>query len=193
MKIAIKIFTTAFTLFYLAGCEHLKIHENWYKAGVTQAMYATDWNQCKYETDRLVAFLPNNSPAAGYKTASTQKEVFESCLVSKGYEKVGVGQDRTAPGERSIGILFDDLSNTKRMELERNSGVIITVVTEDSPAWKANLIPGDVVIEINGKEIKNIKHASEVIQQLKTKIGDIAFKIIRKNSIRTINVPWNPS
>ncbi|MBE0612092.1 MAG: hypothetical protein IH604_00345 [Burkholderiales bacterium] len=47
------------------------------------------------------------------------------------------------------GIYLVDLSPEIRAKLERNVGAMIDVVVEDTPAFVANVLPGDILIEIN--------------------------------------------
>lgn len=100
---------------------------------------------------------------------------------------------RPVAAKDSVGIYFEDLPDQKKMELERNSGVLVTTIAEDSPAWKANLIPGDVIIEINNIEVRNSRHAAELMDNAKAKTGNIVFKIIRKGTVRVIDLPWTAS
>ncbi len=54
-----------------------------------------------------------------------------------------------------IGIEFRNLDSADRIKLQRNTGICVDVVYENSPAFFANLSRGDVIIEINGENILN--------------------------------------
>ncbi|MFW6190045.1 MAG: trypsin-like peptidase domain-containing protein [Candidatus Bipolaricaulota bacterium] len=54
-----------------------------------------------------------------------------------------------------LGVWFQDVTPEmgRKFELENGNGVLISEVIEDSPADRAGLKAGDIIVEINGKEI----------------------------------------
>jgi len=89
-----------------------------------------------------------------------------------------------------LGIQIRDLTEAQRIEAERNTGVSIYVVMNNSPAFKANLLPGDIAIEINGTPIRNIQHFLEVLDSMDHSITSAHFKIIRKGKVKDIIIKF---
>jgi serine protease Do len=87
-----------------------------------------------------------------------------------------------------FGIVPVDLSIEVRTQLERNSGAIVDIVTEGSPAFVANVIPGDVLIELDGVAVKNGQHARELMQTTPSSSTKSVIKVIRKGSQRLIEL-----
>ncbi len=56
-----------------------------------------------------------------------------------------------------LGVSAQDLTPAlvEAFGLKQNKGAVITSVDEDSPAGKAGLQPGDILVKINGREVKN--------------------------------------
>ena len=56
-----------------------------------------------------------------------------------------------------LGISAQDLTPTlaEAFGLNQNKGAVITSVDDDSPAGKAGLQPGDILLKINGRDVKN--------------------------------------
>ncbi len=56
-----------------------------------------------------------------------------------------------------LGISAQDLTPAlaEAFGLNQNKGAVITSVDEDSPAGKAGLQPGDILVKINGRDVKN--------------------------------------
>ena len=52
-----------------------------------------------------------------------------------------------------LGLLVGPLSDELRAKLQRNTGAIVQVVVEDSPAFRANILEGDLITKIAGEEI----------------------------------------
>lgn len=90
--------------------------------------------------------------------------------------QIGVGiQDVTPELQKAFGLKNGEL------------GVLITSVSEESEAEKAGLLPGDVVIEVDGKETTS---ASQLRNQIGIRrIGDtVKIKVIREGKEKTFKV-----
>tara|TARA_B100000029_G_scaffold96117_1_gene86221 strand:- start:470 stop:1819 length:1350 start_codon:yes stop_codon:yes gene_type:complete len=81
-----------------------------------------------------------------------------------------------------LGVSIQDISPelAEAFGLKRKNGALINKVLKDSPADKAGLLPGDIVISIDGKKIRNANDVRNRIGLLP--IGEkIKFKLLRDN------------
>lgn len=53
----------------------------------------------------------------------------------------------------SFGANWRDLNNQERAQLQSNSGIVITVVVNDTPAFRNDILVGDIVTKVNGQTI----------------------------------------
>jgi serine protease Do len=90
-----------------------------------------------------------------------------------------------------FGIMPIDLPPELRIKLERNTGALIDIIFEESPAFIANLLPGDVIIEINGTPIVNAKQAIETMQAQMPDDGKCPIKIIRSGIEKSVTLQLN--
>jgi len=65
-------------------------------------------------------------------------------------------------------------------------GVLVTSVTDDSPAAKAGLKAGDVITSVDGEKVEAAGDLSRAIN--KKKDGDVTLTVIRNKNQRTITV-----
>jgi len=82
------------------------------------------------------------------------------------------------------GLEIENLTNTlaRYLGLRTTDGVIISDAESNSPASRAGLKIGDVIIEINGNIVRNTQDVWNVIEDSDAKGGDILnLKILRKN------------
>lgn len=78
-------------------------------------------------------------------------------------------------------------SETRALGLPRREGALIRTVGKGGPAEKAGIKPGDVVIEFNGKLVKD--SAELVNMVVRTKPGTtVPLKIVRSGQTQTLNV-----
>lgn len=90
-------------------------------------------------------------------------------------------------GRPTIGISGRDISEQEAQLTNIPEGVYVVTVADNSPAAKAKLKVGDVIISVNGEEAKTI----EVVNEIKNryKIGDtLSFEIYRKGEKMTVDL-----
>lgn len=87
-----------------------------------------------------------------------------------------------------VGVFLNNLSDRQRQTLERNTGALIEAVAEESPAFYANLLPGDVLIKVNDSNVKNEKHAVDLMRQLGPSEDTTMFTIIRNGKEQSITI-----
>ncbi|MFT2099534.1 DegQ family serine endoprotease [Marinomonas sp. 2405UD66-6] len=88
-----------------------------------------------------------------------------------------------------LGVLIQDVSNdlAESFGLDRSNGALISRVLPDSPAEKAGLKPGDIIMMFNGENIEHSGELPYVVGQLKA--GDkVDAKVYRDGKEQTINV-----
>ena len=77
----------------------------------------------------------------------------------------------------------------KHLDLKTEKGVLITNVDKNSPADKAGLMVGDIILKVNGDEVINDDDIFKIIEENFLRAGDILNMIIRRgNSERTIRM-----
>ena len=81
------------------------------------------------------------------------------------------GGPRSAPSDTGglQGVVVGDLTPQIRQQFgvpREIQGAVVTDVEEDSPAWKANLRPGDVIWEINRQPVHDAEEAIDAAQNL---------------------------
>ncbi len=87
-----------------------------------------------------------------------------------------------------FGLFTVDLPPELRSKYERNTGALIEIVAEESPAFAANILPGDILVELNGTSVLSAKHASELMRSAAPQDGRCILKIIRNGTEKTVEL-----
>jgi serine protease Do/serine protease DegQ len=86
-----------------------------------------------------------------------------------------------------LGVAVQDLTPdlAKAFGLKTQRGAVITQILENSPADKSGLKPGDIIVSINGKKVKNGASIRNAVGLLK--IGNkVIMQVIQKGEKRTV-------
>lgn len=85
-----------------------------------------------------------------------------------------------------VGIIPTDLSQEVKAQIQRNTGISVYVVIEDTPAYMANILVNDIIIELNSEPIINSEDFIKKASNLDIASTGVTLKIIRNNQEKTI-------
>jgi serine protease Do len=91
-----------------------------------------------------------------------------------------------------FGLSYAPLTPELQQKYERNTGALVEIVFENSPAFSANVLPGDIVIEIDGIAVDSAPKAMELARDTHPTNGLSTLKILRNGTEKTINVQLAP-
>ncbi|MEO8804127.1 MAG: PDZ domain-containing protein [Rudaea sp.] len=64
-----------------------------------------------------------------------------------------------------FGANWRDLSDAERSTLQSNSGVYVTSVVNDTPAFRNDVLAGDIIVKIDGQAVYGTQAASEILHR----------------------------
>ena len=88
-----------------------------------------------------------------------------------------------------LGVLPQPLPPDIRQRLERNTGVYVGTVINDTPAFNANILEGDVIFKINGEDVNSQVDLSK--DNLKYAGQKVEIEIWRNGQTKTVSVQLN--
>jgi serine protease Do len=103
-----------------------------------------------------------------------------------------VAQDLVREGHVTrgyLGVMIQDVNPAlaKEFKLKDNHGALIGEVTDNSPAQKAGLKEGDVILEYNGKKVSDSRHLK--LEVARTHPGEaVPVKVLRDGSTKNLEV-----
>ncbi|HKJ68064.1 MAG TPA: PDZ domain-containing protein [bacterium] len=92
-----------------------------------------------------------------------------------------------------LGVAVEDLDFKQAFEMHytRNYGVLVTGVIENTPADRANIARGDIIMEFDGQRVRYTAMLNNLIEA--KKIGDVVeMQIFRNEQVRTVSLTLQP-
>ncbi len=77
-----------------------------------------------------------------------------------------------------LGLLMRNLEGPERADLGRNTGAYIDVVLTNSPAFLADIMPGNVLVAVNGIKVTDSDHAQMMIADLENTGSRIVLSVL---------------
>jgi len=94
---------------------------------------------------------------------------------------------RVTRGRLGVGIQDVNQALAESFNLQKTAGALVTSVEKDSPAAKAGLEPGDVIVRYNGKDVNTSAQLPVLVSN--TKPGEVAkLDVVRKGDSKRIDV-----
>lgn len=84
------------------------------------------------------------------------------------------------------GIIPFGLSDESKRKLQQNSGVMVGEVVENSPAYYANIIKGDIILDVDKKEVFGVDGFIKAIDDSNS--NKVSLKILRNENVITKNI-----
>ena len=86
-----------------------------------------------------------------------------------------------------LGVVLSEISPHLRDDLKIDSGVMIDEVVSDSPAEKAGLKDGDIIVGIDGKKVESERDIRRALRNMQEP-GQVAIEIVRDGKPMTLQV-----
>ncbi|MBI2486030.1 MAG: DegQ family serine endoprotease [Deltaproteobacteria bacterium] len=155
------------------------------KAGIKRGDVIVEFNANKIkdmaELPKLVAITPpgTQSRVKFISNGNEKTVVIKLGELPEEVARASVGSGQEI--ERNMGLVVQEINPQiqRRLQLENSKGVIITNVQPGSIAWDAGLRRGDIILEVNRKQIANLDEYRKAIDS--TKRGESALLLVKRD------------
>lgn len=90
------------------------------------------------------------------------------------------------------GIMGRELSREERTQFETNSGLVVSAIRNNSPAYVAEILPGDIIVNIDGDPASDEKVAAWRKALVATEVESSKLVVLRKGARREILMTVSP-
>ncbi len=155
------------------------------KAGITRGDVIVEFNgnQIKdmAELPKLVAITPPGTQSKVRFISNGSEKTVEIKLGELPEEVAKASGGSGQEIERNMGLVVQEINPQiqRRLQLEDSKGVIITNVQPGSIGWDAGLRRGDIILEVNRKQISGLDEYRKTIDTIKK--GESALLLVKRD------------
>lgn len=161
-----------------------------YSHTVTSAVPLTLPNTTtSYTTGNATAY-GRNGPVSAYGSSQTTTYGTQTVMVPVSQARSDFGAVFFMKGRTRIGIVPAEISDATRRKLGSNSGVMVDIVIDGSPAFRSDVLPGDLVIGVAGEPVYGIDGYVKLLEKYEGKT--VAFGLMREGTAVTKDIPVQP-
>jgi serine protease Do len=89
------------------------------------------------------------------------------------------------PRSASLGIMVEKLTFDDRRELNADFGALVSDVSEDSPADRAGIKAGDVIVKVGGEKVTEPEDVTKILSE-REEGGKVEIVLLRKGVKQTV-------
>ena len=126
-----------------------------YTGSVTSSMpLTTPTTSTSYTTSSANAYGPGGQ-ATAFGNASTTTYGSTTTYIPITVNRSDYGAIYFVKGRFRVGAFVRNLNDLERQLLQTNQGVVVTTIVDDSPAYKADILAGDMIVAMDGERVSN--------------------------------------
>ena len=146
-----------------------------YQGTVTTSVPITTPSTTTSYTNGTATAFGSGGPvtAFGHETTTTYgtNTTYTPMTVQRSEYSAGYFIKRRNP----FGVYLRDLTDSERQVLQTNRGAYIVTVVDNSPAYNSDILPGDVIVSINGQSPSGYAGAFELINANRGRTVDVTI------------------
>ncbi|MND36087.1 serine endoprotease [compost metagenome] len=149
-----------------------------YTGSVTSSVPLTvPTTNTSYTTGSATAFGPGGSVTA-YGNTSTTTYGSNTTYIPVTVNRSDYGAAYFVKMRFRFGAFLRELNDSERQALQTNQGVAVLTIVDDTPAYQADILPGDVITMIDGEKVSGTEAFNRMNQARKGK--QILLSVIRQ-------------
>lgn len=107
--------------------------------------------------------------ATAYGSGITTTRGSQMVMVPYSVRHLDFGIVFFAKQKQRVGVLLGQIDDETRRRLETNAGVRVEAVAEGSPAFDANVLPGDILLSIAGEPVSSLDGYLSIVKKYERK------------------------
>lgn len=149
----------------IVGADLVLILNPKYTGSITGSVpIVTPTTTTSYSSGTATAYGPGGTVTA-HGSGTTTTYGTQTTYVPFTVHRVDYGAIYFVKQKLPLGVFMRDLDDSERKALQSNRGAAVHVVADGSPAFYADILPGDLVTAVNGVAVENAKGMIALLQR----------------------------
>lgn len=137
------------------GADLVLIFMPQYTGSVTSSVpITTPTTNTSYTTANATSYGPGG-PVSAYGNATTTTYGSNTTYIPVTINRSDYGAIYFVKGRFRIGAFVRNLNDLERQSLQTNQGVVVVTIVDDTPAYRADVLPGDMIVAMDGERVSN--------------------------------------
>ncbi len=146
-----------------------------YTGSVTSSIpLTTPTSTTSYTTGSATAYGPGGTVNA-YGNSTTTTYGSKTTYIPMTVHRSDYGAVYFVKQRFNLGAFVRDLNDAERQELQTNQGVVVLTIVDDTPAFRADILPGDVILAIDGVRVPNQENFGRMTAERKGKLITVSL------------------
>jgi hypothetical protein len=129
----------------------------------TSVPITTPTTSTSYTNGTATAYGPLGT-ATAFGNATTTTYGSQTTYVPMTVNRYDYGAMYFVKKRYKFGATFRDLDDEERRALQTNRGVFINTIVDGSPAYVSDILPGDIVVSVNGQSVNGSTGFTEILK-----------------------------
>jgi membrane-associated protease RseP (regulator of RpoE activity) len=122
-----------------------------YKGTVTASVPLTIPNTTTSHTNGSATAYGPNGPVTAFGDSTTTTNGSSTTYMPMTVQRSAYAAGYFVKGRYHFGANFRDLTDIERQQFQTNRGAYVTYIVDNSPAYDSDILPGDVIVGVNGQ------------------------------------------
>lgn len=159
----------------VVGADLVLILNPQYTGSITTSVPITTPTTTTSQSSGSATAYGPGGPVTAYGTATTTTYGSQTTYVPMTVHRSDFGAVYFVKQRFSLGAFTRDLTDTERQELQSNQGVVVMTIVDDTPAFRADVLPGDVIRAIDGVAVPNAAGFTRMMTEMRGKKVTVAI------------------
>ena len=160
------------------GADLVLVFNPQYTGSVTSNIPITTPTSSTSYTRGSATAYSSGRPVTAYGNATTTTYGSETTYIPMTVNRSDYGAVYFVKQHFNLGAFVRDLNDGERQELQTNQGVVVVTIVDDTPAFKADILPGDIINAVDGVKVSNQEGFGKLTAACKGRL--VAVKLIRR-------------
>jgi hypothetical protein len=155
------------------GADLIVILNPEYQGTVTTSVPITVPTTSTAYTNASATAYGAGGPAMAYGNSTTTTYGSSTTYVPMTVQRSAYAAGYFVKRHYKFGAIFRDLADSERQQYQTNRGAYVSTVIDGSPAYDADILPGDVILRINGQNLNGQAGLMEAIDANRGQTVDV--------------------